>query len=90
VRELGLPEGTRGILLPETGNLVSVSNGGPASEAGIRPGDVLTRIGDVTLDNEGDLAVALIKNGPGESVEVELYRDGEKMTVSVTLGAVPA
>ncbi len=90
VRDLGLPEGTRGILLPNGGNFLSVSNGGPAAAAGIQPGDVLTRIADVTLDNEGDLAIALIKNGPGESVEVELYRDGDKMTVQVTLGTPPA
>ncbi|MGH2609817.1 MAG: PDZ domain-containing protein, partial [Tepidiformaceae bacterium] len=89
-RDLGLPEGTRGILLPNGGNFLSVSNGGPAAAAGIQPGDVLTRIADVTLDNEGDLAIALIKNGPGESVEVELYRDGDKMTVQVTLGTPPA
>lgn len=95
-KQLGLPEGTRGIVLPaeavrtSTGTLTSVDAAGPAARAGIKAGDVITKIGDTTIDNEGDLAIAMIKHGPGESVKVELYRDGNKMTVDVTLGTPTA
>ncbi len=91
-KQLGLPDGTRGIVLPaeavrtSTGTLSSVDSAGPAARAGIKAGDVITKIGDVTIDNEGDLAIAMIKHGPGESVKVELYREGKKTTVDVVLG----
>jgi S1-C subfamily serine protease len=94
--ELGLPEGTRGILLsPEpvstpNGNQPSVDAAGPAGRAGIEPGDVITRIADIDIQNEGDIAIAMIKNGPGETVEVEIYRDGEQQTLDVTLGTPTA
>jgi S1-C subfamily serine protease len=95
VGELGLPEGTRGILLSAqpistpTGPVESVDPSGPAGRAGIQPGDVLVRVGEVGIDNEGDLAVAMIQTSPGETLEVELYRDGEEMSVDVTLGTPP-
>ncbi|MEX1103702.1 MAG: trypsin-like peptidase domain-containing protein, partial [Dehalococcoidia bacterium] len=91
-REMGLPEGTRGIWLSDEGVRTaqgidsSVDPGGPADRAGIEPGDVIVKLGDVDIRNEGDLAIAMIKNGPGETVDVELYRDGEKMTIDVTIG----
>jgi S1-C subfamily serine protease len=91
-RELGLPDGTKGIVLsPEpirsgTGTLSSVDANGPAGRAGIQPGDVITKVADMTIDNESDLAIAMIKHGPGEKVDVELFRGGKKMTVQVTLG----
>lgn len=96
VRELGLPDGTRGILLPaepvatQSGPVSSVDPTGPAASAGLQPGDVITKIADIDIRNEGDVAIAMIKNGPGKSVEVELYRDGESMTLPVTLGTPQA
>ncbi|MCC7366720.1 MAG: trypsin-like peptidase domain-containing protein [Dehalococcoidia bacterium] len=84
-RELGVPEEKGGILLP-AGDIASVAAGEPADAAGIRAGDVITKIGDQEIRNEGDLALAMIKYAPGDAVEVELYRDGKAMTVTVTLG----
>lgn len=85
-RELGLPAGTTGVYLPE--DIASVQAGGPAARAGIRAGDVISRIGDQEIESEGDLAVAIIGHAAGSSVEVELCRDGEKLTVTVTLGTL--
>lgn len=87
-RELGIPETTGGVLLAE--GTASVSVGGPASAAGLQPGDVIVRIGEAVIRNESDLAVAMIKNGPGTRVTVEFYRNGEKRSVDVTLGTPPA
>ena len=85
--ELNLPDGTRGIYLPAEASQQGVSvPSGPASQAGIRAGDVIIRVGEVGIANEGDLAVAMIRTAPGETIPVEFYRDGEKMSVDVTLG----
>lgn len=89
-KELGLPEDTRGILLSAgAAGRVGVP-AGPAASAGLRGNDVITRIGDSVIRNEADLAVAMIKNGPGETVTVEYYREGKKQTAQVTLGTPPA
>ncbi|MBI5947382.1 MAG: trypsin-like peptidase domain-containing protein [Chloroflexi bacterium] len=83
--ELGIPaEG--GVVLGDR----SVQNGGPAATAGIKAGDVIVSIGGDRVRNEADLAVAMIDHHPGEVVDVEIYRDGKKLTVKVTLGTAPA
>jgi S1-C subfamily serine protease len=83
-RSLGLPEDTRGVYLRGAD---SVDANGPAAAAGIRPGDVIVKIGETVIRNETDLAIALIRADAGETVPVQVFRDGQRMTLSVTLGA---
>lgn len=82
-KELGLAEDTEGVYL---GDPNSVAPGGPAAKAGLQVGDVITKIGDIPVQDEGDLAVAMIKSRPGEKVAVQIYRGGKLQTVEVTLG----
>jgi S1-C subfamily serine protease len=82
-QQIGLPADTKGVYLNERG----VVAGGAADLAGIRPGDVISRLGSYVLRNESDLAVALIRLGGGERVEVEYWREGRKTTVTLTLGS---
>lgn len=95
-QELGIPGGTRGVYLvnPDTttgmrSTIPTVLQGAPADQAGIRPGDVITKIGDTRVGDESELAVAMINHHPGQKVRVELYREGKAMTVEVTLGTPP-
>lgn len=83
-RDLDIPEDEGGVLVN------NVSAGGPVAEAGMRTGDVIVRIGEYEVKNEADLAVALIRHSAGETVEVDVYRNGEKLTLTVTLGVAPA
>jgi serine protease Do len=69
--------------------VVAVVPGGPADEAGIRPSDVITAIGDDEVAEPGDLAAALRDHEPGGEVEIELWRDGGVEAVTVVLGALP-
>ena len=91
-QELGLPVDQGGIFLPDdqstrAGQSVqTVASGGAADKAGIKPGDVITKIGGAGVRDESELSVFLIKHPPGEKVAVEFYRAGKKQTVDVTLG----
>lgn len=80
-KDLGLPDGTTGILL------ANVSGGSPAASAGLKSNDVVTRLGNTDISTETDLAVALIKQGAGQKVTVEFWRDGKKQTTDITLGS---
>jgi len=82
-RELGIPENEGGVVLAAA---ESVDTSGAAAKAGLRSGDVIVKIGDIDINTEADLAVAMIKNGPGTTVAVEFYRGGQKQTAQVTLG----
>lgn len=75
---------------PNGGVLVeSVKADGPASSAGIKAKDVIVRIGSSNVANQVDFFYALLKNSPGSSVELELSRTGQTMTVSLTLANPP-
>ena len=68
----------------------SVQPGEPAEEAGIRPGDIVTKVNgqDVTPDQTLSFLVANIR--PGTKIPVELIRDGETRRVNVTVGKRPS
>ena len=58
----------------------------PASEAGLRAGDVITTIGGQAVRSVDDLNALELHATPGDSVKVEFTRDGGSHTVSVTVG----
>jgi putative serine protease PepD len=67
--------------------LATVEAGGPAANAGLKPGDVLLRIGGRPLDEPGDLIAMVRKYAPGTGVAVEYQRDGAKHNAQVVLAA---
>jgi serine protease DegQ len=73
-----------------TGVLVyAVEAGGPAADAGIRPGDVLTRMGNRELDGVEDLLDELRQHKAGDRVQITLVRGGRTQQVEVTLAERP-
>jgi S1-C subfamily serine protease len=65
----------------------TVQSGGPADQAGIKPGDVIVAVGGKSVTGVQALADLLITLQPGQHVNVNLvHGDGSKATVTVTLG----
>ncbi len=74
----------------EVGVLVSgVQKDGPASKAGVKPGDVLLRVNQKPIVKPKDVLVLVSNAKPQEAVVLELLRDGKKITKSVVLGQRP-
>jgi S1-C subfamily serine protease len=65
----------------------SVTEGSAAEEAGIRAGDLIVAFDGRPIIGAEPLRVAVINRPPGTEVEVDLLRDGERMTLTVVLGA---
>ena len=70
--------------------LVRVDSGTPADRAGLRTGDVITKIGDMDIKNTGDVTNALTQYRPGDKVKVEYVRGNDRRSTEVTLGERPA
>ncbi|HKC74354.1 MAG TPA: PDZ domain-containing protein [Chloroflexota bacterium] len=62
---------------------------GPAAQAGVQQGDVVTALGGTSITGEDDLLAALAQQKPGTTVTLTLNRDGSSVTVHVTLGELP-
>lgn len=65
----------------------NVAPGGPAAGAGIKEGDVITKVGDHVVRDSAELTVAVRSHDPGQVVPVQLARDGALLVVDVTLGS---
>ncbi|MGW6457798.1 S1C family serine protease [Streptomyces sp. NPDC055078] len=68
--------------------VVEVVRGGAADSAGLRPGDIITKVGPAQITTITSLAEALAAESPGDRVVVGFVRDGEAMTAEVTLGEI--
>lgn len=68
----------------------SISPGGPAEIAGLRNYDVLWKMGDQMLINEGQLAVLLRLAKPGDEISLSGFRAGRPIEVKLKLAEAPA
>jgi putative serine protease PepD len=64
-----------------------VIKGGPADKAGLKPGDVITKIDDKPIEDATDLIAQIRSRAPGDQIKVTYQRDGKESTVQVTLGS---
>lgn len=91
------------VRLPVTSGvlIVSVVAGGPAANAGLRGvvqtedgdlelGDIIVAIDGEKVSNNDDLFKILDKHKLGDTVSLEIFRQGRRMTVPVRLTDVPA
>jgi putative serine protease PepD len=67
--------------------LTRVDSGGPADSAGLRPGDVVLRLGSHPIVEPYDLIALVRRYDPGTVVTLVYRRDGATRTASVTLVA---
>lgn len=66
-----------------------VEPGGPAAQAGLRDGDIVTAIGGAAIGPSQSLRNLLLNYAPGDVVTLDVLRDGEQLTLDVTLGTRP-
>ncbi len=71
--------------VPQGAYVVSVIAGSPAESAGIKVNDIITKFDGQELTEEDTLADAIKKKSPGEKVELEIWRGGETIKLTVTL-----
>jgi putative serine protease PepD len=70
--------------------IATVTAGGPADKAGLKTGDVITKVGDRLVYSYADVAAAVRSHRPGDQVPITYTRGGAPSTVTVTLGTLPA
>jgi S1-C subfamily serine protease len=90
-------EAARGVMV------VVVVEGGPAEEAGLKSaeevkindeiifinGDIIVGVDGVEVYNSDQIIAYISEKQPGDEIELEYYRDGEKMTTQLELGSRP-
>ena len=64
----------------------SVDRGGAAKRAGIKPGDVITRVEKTDVVNAEHILKEIRNKKPGEEITVQIFRDGKTLTLLTNLG----
>ena len=64
----------------------SVDEGGAAERAGILPGDVITMVEETSVIDAQNIMVEVRNKKPGDSIDIQIYRDGQKFVLPTTLG----
>lgn len=89
IRNLTRDEATAFGLSRSRGALVlDVMKGGPADQAGLKPGDVILEFGKADITDSGDLPLAVGDTEPGKDVPVVIMRERKKQTIDVTVGTL--
>lgn len=71
-----------------TGAIVSqVTPDSPASQGGLKTGDVISEVNGHRIQNAGDLQVTVSEMSPGTKIAVQVVRDGRPETLNLTVGS---
>ncbi|MEU9278373.1 trypsin-like peptidase domain-containing protein [Streptomyces sp. NPDC048341] len=86
---VSLEDGSSGAQITDSGSGGSapVESGGPADKAGLKPGDVITKLDGTVIDSGPTLIGEIWTHKPGDKVEITYKRGGSEHTVTVTLGS---
>jgi serine protease Do len=69
------------------GSLIDqVEPGTPAADAGLKAGDVITKVNGQAIKDAADLARRIAALTPGDKAEISYLRDGKEKTADITLG----
>lgn len=83
-REYNLDVNAGAYVHSESGNPVVA--GSPAADAGLKEGDIITKINGETVGKDGSLSSILGEYRPGDKITITYLRDGKEHTTTATLG----
>lgn len=72
---------------PSGAVVLSVADGSPAYEAGIRKGDIITSFNSTKIKEYTMFESLLSECKPNQKVEVEIYRNGRTYSTAITVGS---
>lgn len=69
--------------------IATVQPGSPAEQAGVFIGDIVLAVDGEPVNGQAGLVAAIRDRIPGDSISIDLVRDGQRLTVSAVLVARP-
>ena len=68
----------------------TIEKGGPADVAGVKRGDIITKINNKKVGEDGGLSTLVSEFLPGETVRISVLRSNKELALELTLGAYQA
>ena len=71
----------------ETNKVETITEDGPAQEAGLKKGDIIIKIADEEVDDRDSIFAQYQKLKPGKKITIVIERDGKEKTFDLTVGS---
>jgi serine protease Do len=88
--QLNLQQNRGAYITPGNGGQPSIITGSPAEKAGLKEGDIITKVDGNSIDESHSLTSLLGQHNVGDTVTLTIVRDGKEQTLQVTLAAAPS
>ena len=72
--------------LPQGAAVRSVTENGPAAEAGLQENNIITAVNGETITGSNDLVKLVKASAAGDTLELTVYRQGQTTTLTLTVG----
>ncbi len=72
--------------MPKGAAIRSVEEGSPAAQAGLQANDIVTAVNGESVESREGLSKAVAACKPGDKLELTVYRKGETVQITVTVG----
>jgi len=70
--------------------VMEIDEGSPAAKAGLKPGDVVTRVRDAEIESASDMSRTVAQLSPGQRVGIEYLREGKSRQAELRLEERPS
>ncbi len=71
--------------IPAGAEVMAILEGSCSEKSGMQVGDIITAVGETKVEGFNDLSAAIKKYRAGDEVSIGVYRDGETVTLTMTL-----
>ena len=88
--QTGSPTPGNGKTASTGAQVASIVPGGPAQQAGVQVGDVIKTFNGKPVTDPTQLSILVTTKQPGDSVPIQVVRNGVTKTLTITLGTRPA
>jgi len=75
--------------LPQGAFIQRVVDGAPASDAGLKAGDIVTKIDDEAINEQNTVAAVIRSHKVGDKLKLTVDRNGQSLELTATLGEAP-
>lgn len=81
----------QGAYIPHSSDLrqQTIISGGPADKAGVKEGDIITKVDGTSINQTTSLTSVLDRASVGQKVTLTIVRGNKTINIDVTLGAAP-
>lgn len=81
---------SQGAYISGNGQAPGIVPGSPADNVGLKEGDIITKIGDRSIDEANSLSTIIGQYKVGDKVKLTFVREGKEQTVEVSLAEAPS